>query len=123
MASTNDASLIKTNPFHEWWLGELRTSLSPAAIDTEPKAAAPSPPESRARLPVLFFACTLGLVGGAATMLLLDTRTTTPNVVHAAAAPAPQPVVEGIVEIGEIIVVSTPAVPESKKAKRTSKPR
>jgi len=122
MATTKEASLFTTSAFHEWWLGELRTSLAPAAIDAEPKEPECERPVSRGQLPLLVFACTLGLVGGAATMLLLDTRTASPNV-HAAAAPRPQPVVEGIVEIGEIIVVSKPALPEQKNVRRAPKAR
>lgn len=130
MPSSDDDEILRASTFHDWWIGELRSSLAPTAADTKPPEPEPEPasdPRSRTYpRSVLAFACACGLFAGALTMVAVEGRPTahaspTPAAPAAPAAPAPR--VEGIVEVGEIIVVnpSRPADPPKAKHKSKSK--
>jgi hypothetical protein len=127
MPSSDDDPILRASPFHEWWLAELRSSLAPTEVDVKPPEpeAEPElvlPPPSRLRpRGALAFACASGLLVGAVTMAVVDGH----GSAHASAAPPPPRRVEGIVEIGEIVVVNPPRPTEPKldprKQKRAAK--
>jgi hypothetical protein len=98
-----DDPLFTNSTFHQWWLAEMRSSVAPTTTDApaEPEARAPEPsappnPASPARL---FFWCAAGLLGGTVTTLILGEMGPAPD-------PRPARSPQGIVEVGEILVLS-----------------
>ena len=125
MPSSRDDEILKANTFHEWWLAELRTSLAPTERDAPPSEPPPQP-EALQRTPVrprgmLAFACAVGLFAGAGVMAAVDGDASASAAVPTPVAPAAAPVVEGIVEVGEIIVVNPAPDPEAASAERQRK--
>lgn len=114
-SSSTDHELLAINPFHDWWIAELRSSIAPTATDveTEPETEAEgskgadegprrTPPTSNGKL---LFICATCLFWGAAAVVLIDGKEASGS----SAATTAIPQVEGIVEVGEIRVVNQPA--------------
>jgi hypothetical protein len=121
-SNTGSDDVLSLNPFHDWWLTELRSSLAPAAVDIipppQPEPRPESPPELEPELPPalppqrsrakLFFFCTASLFVGGALMLMSSGRDPSPvRTSHAASPPPPK----GEVLVGPIEVI-TPAPSE-----------
>jgi hypothetical protein len=103
-----DEGLAAASPFHAWWLAELRTSLAPTASEIEPAAGSDCPPASSRKKPNLHrvklaLLCAASLLSGAAVTALLE-RAPARAAQRTTAAGAPT----GIVEVGEIKVMSRP---------------